>query len=79
MFMKESEDLVGCISIRRMEVTRTYNYVGVGEKPFRAPLPATAVQNGNLAAFARYPQSCFRYVGVMSVRFDQYAVFKQLA
>ncbi len=78
MSMKESEDLVGGISARRMEVTRAYDYVGVGEKPFSALLPATAVQNGNLAALARYPQSCFRYVGVMPVCFDQYAIFNKL-
>jgi len=76
--MKESEDLLGRISARRMEVIRTYGNVTVGEKPLRAPLPAAAVQDSHLAALARHPQSCPGYLGVMSVRFDQYAVFNQL-
>ena len=78
MFMKECEDLAGCICARRMEITRTYNYVTVGEEPSGAALPAATVQDGGLVVFARYPQGRFGYAGMMSVHFDQYAVFNKL-
>ena len=78
MFMKECEDLAGCIGARRMEVTRTYDYVTVSEKPSGAALPAATVQDSDLAILARYPQGRFGYAGMMPIHFDQCAVFNKL-